>query len=213
MRQFINILAEAPRRAKAANPVDFAALLQQAQITSRKLAGPPFALKWEQSWAEALVQKLRQDRQTHSQDPDNTDVYDFTWNMWDFAERLYQHDQPFWRVGKEVEYLENEYQQRKGAAMDDAAGYESDSHFVESSLYLTGMTAQKRLAEMLRALTISPHALAPALTAMDGFVEQWGETMFGGGETDESPELCESLHDGLRKLLPFLVTILKIATR
>lgn len=219
MRNIIRLVEAASRgsrKSQASRPVDYSALRTLLSEVIATLAREPFAVRYDRSISDALletVNMLRAQNLRDVQEEPGTTPMTLNELMQEAMERVPSH---FGRVGTddfnfvrgEVDHEEHGENNQGGGYQGrraEAAGREDDLDFhVEDSDYLRGMSAQKALASSLVHRDYNDAAATlDALATIRRFASAFEDhsTVTDGGE---APFLVDSMRAGLAKLLPLL---------
>lgn len=210
MRNLIDLIEGKKAPKVAPTVVDVAELREKISAVSIKLARS-LSLSWDRSWADAALSKIKEMKARHDasnerEEPEDRVPFDASEEMIEVVNKIWLMGSrsTFTMVRAEISELEHEYQKRKGDAMDQEAGFESDFHFVESSDWLEAMTAQKDFAKTIDATPIESLAdVERMIPLMDIFADVW--TNYHSME--EEPIVADELAVGLSRLLPLLMLI------
>ena len=198
--------ARTPKAPKVA-PVDTTTLGSEIQALARTLRREPFGVSYDREYANTMIEKAKRRNEELSRDPENGEtssseiLSDITQSHWNKL-RL---NLGFFQVRGEASEAHDGYQERAA----DRHGHSDDlGSYIESSAFLSGLTAQEHLAEQLDTMDC-PCDPSTAKRMVEGIKSFMGtfEDALHQRDGGEEPVLLEGTFQGLASLIPLLVML------
>jgi hypothetical protein len=212
MRKLITIVeakSTQPRVRKSAYEVSVDLTSAASKIFSR-----PIDIDFLTTWGDSLKAHVIEAKRRYDEmdAEDRTHPFDAFEMAMDELPQIYKYgaSNSFNLVPAAVKEETLAYQKHQGANLDDAAGYESDFNFIESSDWLDAMSLQTHTANKLKFARIdSIDDIAQIAEILNNFCDDWKNTY----RTDQGQEatLVEEMTLGLQNIIPLLMFAVKLA--